>query len=134
MNAMNGLKTAHNDCVLAPPYTRPNQLGPRRRRGIHETPPRRTTGHFAKENAFVDFRSAGAVFQRMASPRLLTLGRPFEHPQNGAVRFGIPKDVIVYASSPCRRSPGTEIRPRQTDLPADAVGITSDLLAQPNRR
>jgi len=87
MNAMNGLKSAKNDCVPLIHLAVETEADVRGGDGIHETPPE-TYDTVVKANVLVE-SPAGAV---SAVTEAIRTAR--EHPQ-GPVRVGIPKDVLA---------------------------------------
>ena len=87
MNAMNGLKSAKNDCVPLIHLAVETEADVRGGDGIHETPPE-TYDTVVKANVLVE-SPAGAVSAVTAAIRTAR-----EHPQ-GPVRVGIPKDVLA---------------------------------------
>jgi len=119
MNAMNGLKNAHNDCtplVHVSVETSPEIRGGD---GIHETPPD-TYDNVVKENVLVE-RPAGTLVELQ---RAIAAART---PPRGPVRVGIPKSFLGR-DVPLAR-PGDYPEKGVAGVDGDAIAEAADLLA-----
>jgi acetolactate synthase-1/2/3 large subunit len=119
MNAMNGLKNAHNDCtplVHVSVETSPEIRGGD---GIHETPPD-TYDNVVKENVLVE-RPAGTLVELQ---RAIAAART---PPKGPVRVGIPRSFLGE-DVPLAR-PGDYPEEGVAGVDGDAIAGAADLLA-----